>query len=139
MGFTRRSAGAVTCRSSFDFDRPSSRDTTETVLTLAGMARFVIADLTDAASVQQELVTIATALPSVPVQPIVLRGEHEWSMFRDLQRRGAVLAPYVYDSPDALLTALSERVIGPADEEARARRAELAQLYAEADARRLAR
>ena len=122
----------------FDFDRPSSRDTTETVLTLAGMARFVIADLTDAASVQQELVTIATALPSVPVQPIVLRGEREWSMFRDLQRRGAILTPYVYDSPDALLAALPERVIGPADEEAQARRAQIAQLYAEADARRAA-
>lgn len=120
----------------FDFDRPSNRDTTETVLTLAGMARFVIADLTDAASVQQELTEIAHALPSVPVQPLVMRGQHEWSMFRDLQRRGAILAPFVYDSPDALLTALAEHVIGPADTEAQRRKTEMERLYTEAEARR---
>jgi hypothetical protein len=87
----------------FTFDRPTDRDTTETVVTLAGLARFVIADLTDAASVQQELTAIA-ALPSVPVQPIVARGQSEWSMFVDLQRRGLVFPPHVYDSADALLS-----------------------------------
>jgi hypothetical protein len=119
----------------FDFDRPSSRDTTETVLTLAGIARFVIADLTDAASVQQELTEIVRAFPSVPVRPVVLRGSREWSMFGDLQRRGAVLAPYVYNSTAELIAALPEHVIGPADQEARARRAEMARSYAAAAAR----
>ena len=32
----------------FDFDKPASRTTAETIATLAGMARFVIADLTEA-------------------------------------------------------------------------------------------
>jgi hypothetical protein len=34
----------------FDFDKPATKDLHETITTLAGMSRFVIADITDAKS-----------------------------------------------------------------------------------------
>src|SRR5262249_19126196 len=38
----------------FDFDKPSSKDVTGTVETLARLARFIIADLTDPSSIPHE-------------------------------------------------------------------------------------
>jgi hypothetical protein len=45
----------------FDFHKPDSKDLTGTISTLANMARFIIADLTDSASVPHELAMIIPA------------------------------------------------------------------------------
>jgi uncharacterized protein YjbI with pentapeptide repeats len=57
----------------FDFDKPASKDLTGTVQTLANMARFIIADVTDPSSVPHELATLVPGTV-VPVQPVLLEG-----------------------------------------------------------------
>jgi uncharacterized protein YjbI with pentapeptide repeats len=65
----------------FDFVKLASQSTMETVSTLAGMARFAIADLTDAKSILQELGGIVPDHPSLAVQPILLSSQQEPGMF----------------------------------------------------------
>ena len=103
----------------FDFDKPASKDLTGTVQTLAHMARFVIADLTDPSSVPHELAMVVPGTV-VPVQPVLLEGQREYAMFVDLRRRYHwVLEPYSYASPERLIADLSEGVIVPAEAKAR--------------------
>jgi hypothetical protein len=47
----------------FDFDKPRSRDTDETITLIARMARFVVADISDAKSVLQELRAMCQTFP----------------------------------------------------------------------------
>jgi uncharacterized protein YjbI with pentapeptide repeats len=105
----------------FDFDPSSSLDVSDTVTLLARMARFVIADLTDPRSVQQELTMIAPNVV-VAIQPILLAGQEPWSMFPDLRRRSRGLLPiHTYKDADDLLASLSTHVVAPAE----AKRSEL--------------
>jgi hypothetical protein len=102
----------------FDFEKPANRDITETISTLAHMARFVIADITDAKSIPQELMTIVPNLPSVPVQPLILNSQHEYSMFEHFARFPWVLPVYRYTDEASLLQSLQENVIAPAEQKA---------------------
>ena len=99
----------------FDFDKPSKRGITETVSTLAHMARFVIADITDARSVPQELMSIVPNLPSVPVQPLLLASQHEYGMFEHFRNYPWVLEPFIYRDLDELLTLIESKIIAPAE------------------------
>jgi len=102
----------------FDFDKPESKDLTGTVTTLANMARFIVADLTDPSSVPHELATVVSGTV-VPVQTILLEGQREYAMFVDLQKRYHwVLEPYPYESKELLIADLGKQVIAPAEAKA---------------------
>ncbi len=102
----------------FDFEVPVHRDLTETVSTLAHMSRFVIADLTDARSIPQELQKIVPALPSVPVQPIILASQYEYGMFKDFLSYPWVLLPFRYESIQHLIASLERAVVFPTEAKA---------------------
>ena len=68
------------------------------------MARFVIADVSDAKSVLQELRAIVPDLPSVPVQPIILAIQEEPGMFDFYRNRPSFLTVHRYADQQQLLT-----------------------------------
>ena len=99
----------------FDFDKPSSKDVTGTVETLARLARFIIADLTDPSSIPHELATVVPFLRTTPVLPLRMAGSGGYSMFDDFSAYTWVLKTHEYKDGDSLIADLAE-VIAPAEE-----------------------
>jgi uncharacterized protein YjbI with pentapeptide repeats len=98
----------------FDFTAPTGQTLLETVLTLAHMARFVIADLTDAKSILQELTAIVPYNPTLAVQPIILASQEEPGMWDFFRRFPWVLKPYRYHNLDEVRASLEDKIIAPA-------------------------
>lgn len=103
----------------FDFKKPTNRNFTETVSTLAHLARFIIADITEPRSIPQELQAIVPHL-AVPVQPLLLEGSTgEYGMFPDLKKMYHWVLPiHQYKDINYLLDSLGEKVIAPAESKA---------------------
>jgi hypothetical protein len=101
----------------FDFEKPSSRNTDETITLLARMARFVIADISDAKSVLQDTSNYARS-SSVRVQPIIRETQEEPGMFDFYWDRPSFLKVHRYASQEQLIADLTEKVITPAEAKA---------------------
>jgi len=99
----------------FDFERPSQQDFDETIKTLAGLSRFVIADITNPKSSPLELQAI---MPNymIPFIPIIQEDEEPFAMFQGLQHKYGewVLDVLEYDSVSNLLEVLDDAVVRPA-------------------------
>ena len=67
----------------FNFDKPETKDFTETVRLLAGLSKFVIADFTNPKSAPYELEAIVSET-MIPFQPIIEAGETPFAMLQDL-------------------------------------------------------
>ena len=80
----------------FDFEGPSNRDVTETIITLASLAKFVVADLSSPKSIPQELTQIIPNFPSLPVQPVIEKSQREYGMFEHFKKYPWVLEQIEY-------------------------------------------
>jgi uncharacterized protein YjbI with pentapeptide repeats len=98
----------------FDFERPKGRDFTETIMILAGMSCFVIADITNPRSAPLELhATVPDYM--IPFVPILQDGESGFSMFSNLQTKyDWVIDTLGYDSSQGLIDVLDDAVLNPA-------------------------
>jgi hypothetical protein len=101
----------------FDFETPERKDATGTVETLARMARFIIADLTDPSAIPHELATIVPHLRTTPVQPIRLKGAIGYSMFDDFKVYPWVMKEYGYKDSSSLIKDLP-KMISPINKKA---------------------
>ena len=102
----------------FDFEKPASRDFTETARTLAHLARFILADITEPSSIPQALQAIVPDL-EVPVQPLLEEGKKQYSMFPDFSKYPWVFPIHLYRDQASLMASLKEKIIAPADNKAR--------------------
>ena len=102
----------------FNFEKPLSRDFSESLRTLARIVRFIIADLSQHKSIAQELRAI---LPGtvVAVQPLLNGTRRLYTMFPDFKQYPYVLPGYRYNSVTDLQATLEEKVIKPAEEKAK--------------------
>lgn len=89
----------------FDFDRPTDKDYTETVQTLAGMSMFVIADVTNPKSTPLELEATVKQfkIPFIPIIDISV-DPRPFAMLVDLQKSFHWVLPTLqYESKEDLL------------------------------------
>jgi hypothetical protein len=102
----------------FDFERPSSRDYAETVLSLVGMSRFVIADFTNAKEVRAEVGQARQQYRRVPIIPILREGAPPpVTMINSFSPEDLQLL-VKYTDTEHLLQILDASVLSPAEERA---------------------
>src|SRR5215472_5952805 len=111
----------------FDFPRPESKTYTETIRTLASLARFVIVDLSGP-SVPQEI-TATVDLFDIPFVPILERKRKNWSMFKDFLVKKRVLDPVRFEDAQELLGLLKEQVVIPAEKIVKERQTRLDKIF----------
>ena len=102
----------------FDFPRPEQRDLIETLMWLAGMSMFVIADITNPRSTPLELQAIASNY-AVPIVPIIRKGDQPFGMFEGLRKFRWVRDPIKYNSRRHLKKLLAESIIKEVMKEAK--------------------
>jgi uncharacterized protein YjbI with pentapeptide repeats len=102
----------------FDFVRPLERDYAETVVVLAGLSRFVIADFTNAKEVRAEITQIKSQYRRVPIIPLGRKGASlPITMVNSFSPEELGLLVR-YENIDDLMMVLDTKIIEPAERSA---------------------
>jgi uncharacterized protein YjbI with pentapeptide repeats len=112
----------------FTFSRPEGRNYTETIKTLVGLSRFVIADLSGP-SVPQELYATVPHY-KIPFVPIIESGKKMYSMSTDILEYPWVIRPPVeFKSREHLIEIMTSDIVVRAEKKHEERGKLLAQLF----------
>lgn len=100
----------------FDFENSEHQSLLETVMTLAGMARFIIADISVATMVREELRSIVEKYPSKPIQPILLSTEKKYVTLPEMEKNFKNILPtFTYRNMQEVTNGLRIGIIQPAE------------------------
>jgi uncharacterized protein YjbI with pentapeptide repeats len=94
-----------------DFSNATLRQDTKTLLSLAGLVRFIIAEITESRGVLQALVSIVENPPPVPIQLVHERGTSPRRLNESMKRYPWVFKPRPYKDSGELVTLLREEMI----------------------------
>jgi hypothetical protein len=99
----------------FNFDKPETKDFTETVRLLANLSRFVIVDITNPRSTPLELqATVPDYM--IPFVPILEKDQDSFAMFEDLGKKYDWVLPLLtYSSVDRLIEATEDKIVRRAE------------------------
>ena len=97
----------------FDFDRPDAMNYTETVVTMSGLSKVIIADLSGS-SVPHELKSVLYNFKKKPV--IAFSDKKAYSMLKDLKWENPYVLDFVYDGEQDLLNKLHHCLQKSADQ-----------------------
>jgi len=80
------------------------------------MSKFIIADLTGAKSVVQELQAFVPDYPSVVVRFIILKSERDPPMFYHIRRFSSVVpGAFEYETPEEVIGSIKDGIIEPVE------------------------
>jgi uncharacterized protein YjbI with pentapeptide repeats len=100
----------------FDFENTENQTLLETIMTLAGMSQFIIADLTEATMVREELRSIVEKYPSKPIQPILYLSNEPYVTFPEIYSGFKnVLEVYQYKDQHQVTDELKMKIIEPVE------------------------
>jgi uncharacterized protein YjbI with pentapeptide repeats len=98
----------------FDFEQPERQMLLETVRTLAGLSRFVVADLTNLRMAAAEIQAVVEQFPSKPLQGLLRDGAPPYPPYEEMRGRFRSVLPLCrYTDKESLLADLKGLVLGP--------------------------
>jgi uncharacterized protein YjbI with pentapeptide repeats len=103
---------------SVELEKSTTPELKESISTVAGMVKFIIADFTDAPHIPQELLKILQGISEVPVQPLVQVDTTHLAISDDLHEYPWMLPTYQYPSLSQAIADLKEKIIAPAQAKA---------------------